>query len=507
MKNILIYSKILVLLLLVSSCSDSYLDVNTDPNNPTSVTPNLTLPVALNYSAIIEERDRGQNHLGNMFMANWSQSDGFSWYNDEFLYLVTPSFYQRIFDYTYSTVLGQFQDLDNLTEPEYGYYRAIAKIMKSMHFQILVDCYGDVPYSEALQRGAIPTPAYDDAQTIYEDLIVQLDAAIELINETASNAEIAPAVPGDDDGVFHGDMDMWKKFANTVKLRILVRQSDMAGRASYLQQEFNKIIAEGSGFMADDVTINIGYNQTVDQQNRKWNDFGRDVSGTLTLTSNATCATPYILNKLTSTADPRLDLFFERPATGHLGVPQGLQDYDIPIVDQYVPANVSNIGTGILKSPGQSSVIYSAAESYFNQAEAIHKGLMPGDAKAMYQAGIRASFDYLGSELTGSALAAYQADRDAYIASITPLVSWDNSANKIEAIINQKCTALMGINALQTWFDYTRTGFPSDVPVSLLASTPDRPVRLAYPSSELTSNTANVPSQPNVFNTKVFWAN
>ena len=184
-----------------------------------------------------------------------------------------------------------------------------------------------------------------------------------------------------------------------------------------------------------------------------------------------------------------------------------MQDYDIPIVDQYVPANVSNIGPGILISPEQSSVIYTAAESYFNQAEAIHKGLMPGDAKAMYQAGIRASFDYLGSGLTGSALAAYQADRDAYIASITPLVSWDNSANKIEAIMNQKCIALMGINALQTWFDYNRTGFPSDVPVSLLASTPDRPVRLAYPSSELTSNTANVPSQPNVFNVKVFWAN
>ena len=90
------------------------MDVNTDPNNPVTVSPNLILPVALNYSAIIEERDRGQNHLGNMFMGAWSQSDGFSWYNDEFLYLVTPSFYQRIFDYTYGTVLKQYNGLDQL---------------------------------------------------------------------------------------------------------------------------------------------------------------------------------------------------------------------------------------------------------------------------------------------------------------------------------------------------------------------------------------------------------
>ena len=134
MKNILISIKILVVLLLLASCSDSYLDVNEDPNNPVTVSPDLILPVALNYSAIIEERDRGQNHLGNMFMYNWSQSDGFSWYNDEFQYKVTPSFYSQIFDYTYGNVLKQYYGLETLEGAEYGNYQAIAKIMKSLHF-------------------------------------------------------------------------------------------------------------------------------------------------------------------------------------------------------------------------------------------------------------------------------------------------------------------------------------------------------------------------------------
>ena len=496
MKNKLISIKLLALFLILGSCSDSYLDVNTDPNNPVTVSPNLLLPVALNYSAIIEERDRGQNHLGNMFMANWSQSDGFSWYNDEFLYLVSPSFYQRIFDYNYGTVLKQYNVLNTLEGETNGYYKAIGKIMMSMHFQILVDTYGDVPYSEALLRGGNPTPRYDDAQTIYESLIVDLTDAIDLINATATNTNIVPAQPVADDGVFNGDMNQWKKFANTIKLRILVRQSDMAGRAGYIQEEFNRIAAEGSGFMDSDVTINIGYNQTEDQQNRKWNDFGTDVAGTKTLTNNATCATPYILNKLTSTNDGRLDFFFERPTGGHLGVIQGLQDYDIPTVDQFIPANVSNIGPGILKSPSQSSVIYTAAESYFNRAEAALKGFISSNPQTMYEMGIQASFTYLGA---GSA--------SAYYSQNINNVGWNSSPNKQEAIISQKATALMGINALQTWFDYSRTGYPSNVPLSILATTPERPVRLEYPSSEITSNGNNLPAQPDAFTSKIFWAN
>ncbi|NNC51341.1 MAG: SusD/RagB family nutrient-binding outer membrane lipoprotein [Flaviramulus sp.] len=496
MKNIFKSIKILVIFMLLASCSESYLDVNDDPNNPVTVSPDLVLPVALNYTATIEERDRGQNHLGNMFMANWSQSDGFSWYNDEFLYLVTSSFYQRFFDYVYLNPLKQYQVLEDLEGDEFGYYKAIAKIMKSLHFQILVDCYGDIPYSEALERGGNPTPAYDDAQTVYEGLITDLTAAIALINATANNADISPVAPGNDDGIFGGDMDMWKSFANTIKLRILVRQSDMSGRAGYIQQEFNVIAAEGSGFMNSDVTINIGYNQTENQQNPKWNGFGQDVSGSNTLTNDATCATPYILDKLMDTNDGRLNFFFEEPSGGHLGVVQGLQQYDEPIVDQYVPANVSNIGPGILKSPSQDAVIYTAAESYFNRAEAAMKGFISSSPQAMYEAGIQASFSYLGA-----------GDATSYYSQNIPNVGWAASTNKMEAIISQKATALMGVNALQSWFDYNRTGYPSNVPVSLLATTSDRPVRLFYPASELTSNSDNVPSQSNAFSDKIFWAN
>ena len=103
---------------LLASC-EGYLDVNTDPNNPTSVTPDLVLPVGQYYTAGYQQTDRGLSHLGNMLMVNWSQSDGFSWYTDEFKYNVTSTFYQGVFNNTYSTPLKQSKLL--YTRDDYYY--------------------------------------------------------------------------------------------------------------------------------------------------------------------------------------------------------------------------------------------------------------------------------------------------------------------------------------------------------------------------------------------------
>ena len=425
-----------------------------------------------------------------MLMYNWSQADGYAWYPDEFKYNVTSSFYATIFNYSYSNTLKMYQVLDKLESP-YDNYRAIAKIMKAYHFQILVDCYGDVPYSEALQRSNEATPKYDDAQGIYENLILQLDTAIMMI-KSAQNA----VVPGSDDTMFKGNMTNWVKFANTVKLRILVRQSSMSGREGYLTAEFNKIAAEGSGYITADVGVNPGYVAEADKQSPLWNTFGADESGTVTMNNNATCATDYILTYLTNLNDPRIDKLYEKPATGHLGVPQGLLDYDTPVVDAYMFDKVSNIGPGILKGPNMPAIVYTLAESYLNQAEARQRGLITAgdDAKTLYQKGIQASFNTLGA-----------GDATQYYSQIKNLVGWDSSTNKIEAIITQKWIAVNGMSAEQSWFDYNRTGYPAGLPISMQATTADRPVRLFYPAGEYSSNGANVPTQPNAFTDKIFW--
>ncbi|MDD7914747.1 SusD/RagB family nutrient-binding outer membrane lipoprotein [Polaribacter ponticola] len=492
MRKLIIILNLAILSVFAVSC-ESFLNVNEDPNNPVDVSPDLKLPVALNYTNGILNNRTSTNSLGNLMLGNWSQSDGYSWYLTEFQYNVTTSFYGGIWNTTYGSALKQYHSLDVTTENN-EYYQAIAKIMKTFHFQILVDTYGDIPYTEALQRGANTTPAYDDALTVYEDLIVQLDNAIALINQGASNFNVI--IPGSDDGVFAGNMNEWKKFANTIKLRILVRQSSMAGRASYITQEFAKIASEGSGYITENAGSNIGYNNSTSQQSPFWGTYKANVEGTLLNNFKATCATPFALNTLMNLNDARIDYIYEIPLSGtHLGVEQGLSPYPAP-VGTLGEDNVSNIGPGLLKSPEQDVIIFSLAEAKFLQAEAAQRGLLNTiSAKVAYEQGVKASFDYLGASMGD------------YLTQIKPLANWDASPNKIEAIMTQKYIALNGVSAGQSWFDYSRTGYPTGLPVSLQASTADRPVRLAYPSSEITGNSANVPAQPNVFTTKIFWAN
>jgi hypothetical protein len=495
MKNFLKYTTLLLVMLLMASCED-FLDVNEDPNNPVVVSPDLVLPVAQVYTANVMYNNRYINNLGNMLMYNWSQSDGFAWYPDEFKYNVTSSFYAQIFNYSYSNTLKSYNVLEGL-EAKYDYYKAIAKIMKAYHFQLLVDLYGDVPYSEALLRGGNATPKYDDAQTIYDDLIVQLTAAIDLIDNAVNPEEV-----GDGDVIFEGDMDSWKQFANTIKIRILTRQSSMASRSAYIQTEINNIVAEGSGFIAANVAVNPGYLQEVDKQNPMWETFGKDAGGTVTMNNNATCATDYVLNYLNSTNDPRLDRLYEKPATGHLGVPQGLLDYDTPVIDAYAPTLVSNIGPGILKGATMDAVILTLAEHRFNLAELVQRGFtgLTGTAQSLYEGGIQASCATLG--VTTANYNTYMTTGAA-----TNLVGWAASGNKLQAIITQKWIAVNGMNAEQSWFDYSRTGYPAGLPISQQATTANRPVRLFYPAGEYSSNGANVPTQPDAFTAKIFWAN
>ena len=479
-----------LVLFFTSSCSDDYLDINADPNNPTSVVPDLILPVAQRYSAYIQEDVNGQNILGNYMMYNWSQSFGFGFITTEFYYTVSSTFYTRIFDETYSKALKQYNALSEFQGNQYGYYHAISIIMKCYHIQLMVDTYGDVPYFEALNRGENPTPGYDDAKTIYLDLISQLTHSIEIIDELSGNNIINAVLPGTDDVMFGGDMSQWRTFANSLKLRILVRMSDLEDQQDFIRKSFEEINSEGSGFMNQDVAVQLEYINEQTKMNPKWEIYGEDVQGNETVFYKATCATQYIIDVLTLTSDPRIDFIYEEPDSGHLGVEQGVYDENLG------PENVSNLGSGILKGPSQASVLYTLAECYFNQAEAALKGLMPGDAKSLYEQGIQASFSYLGA-----------GDASEYYSQNLNLVGWEASNNKLEAIITQKWIATNSIDALQSWFDYSRTGYPSNLPISTLATTPDRPVRLAYPSSELSSNGANVPEQPDPFIDKIFWGN
>lgn len=493
MKKISKYLAIsLVAFALFTSCED-YLDVNEDPNNPSAevVEPEIVLAAAQVYNYNILARN--MNQLGNLMMNNWTRDVGASnssYYFNEQTYNVTSDFYSAIFENLFLRT-SNFTFIQNTEAEGYDNYIAISKILKSFYFQYLVDLYGDIPYTEAHQRGNNLTPAYDDDLAIYRDLVVQLDEAIALIN----NAPAGSLNPGSNDVMLNGDMDMWIKFANSTKLRILLRESERTASGTYVADKIAEMQTSGAEFLGpdDNVKINPGFSASEDKQNGFAALF-LNVNDQVINNYSSTAATKYTITYLTNTNDTRRNRIYAAASNGtYAGHQQG------DVLDSSTNYPVSHIGPGLLTDSSQDGIIFTAAESLLLQAEAVQRGYLSGSAQALYESAITESYKLLG--LTA-------ADATAYYSQTLSLVGWSASAgNEIEAIINQKWIALNGINGAETWIENTRTGFPSHVPLSTVAPGTSRPIRLLYPSSEIAGNTANVPTQtePEAFTSKVFW--
>ncbi len=479
--------------LMQMSC-DEYLDVNDSPNNPTSenVPPNLVLTGA--QTQVYRLQARRMNRLGNAFMNTWgpninSFTGGFA---EEFSLAISNTFYSDVWSGIYLNTFA-YQTIINSEGTTFNNHKAIAKIMKSFYMQYIVDLYGDAPYSQAHQRGENLTPAYDDDAEIYKALLAQVDEAIVMLQDNVGNAV------GDEDVIFGGDNAAWIRFANTLKLRLLVRAASATELTAEVAAGFASL--SGADFVAADVTINPGYsNGEGAQQNPFYNLYGFDTDGNATTSRNFIRASEHAVEFLSGAsngaADPRLSRIYAQNANGNfVGIEQGAQDNG--------SVDLSPLGTGLVIDSAQDGYIMLASESFFLQAEAMLNGNLPGGdagAQAMFEAGIAASFNHLGA---GSAT--------GYTTSANGVVGlgWTGSnANKLEAIMTQKWVSHNGTNAIESWIEYTRTGYPV-VPLPTSAQFSDKPNRLMYPNSEYIGNSANVPSQTqaDAFSTKIFWDN
>jgi hypothetical protein len=206
----------------------SFLDINSNPNNPTSVTPDAVLAQALATTAAnYTGNNPSFNSYASWVASYWGKTAVVSGYGEEQTYNYSSSYYQGLWSQTYDN-LNDYNIIQvNGTANAYPYHAAIARIMKVYNFQLLVDEYGDIPYSQALKGIPNVVPTYDKAADIYKDLLVQLDGAISDINKTDASATstFTPRTVGAEDIVFQGDMKRWKQFANSLKLRILLRES------------------------------------------------------------------------------------------------------------------------------------------------------------------------------------------------------------------------------------------------------------------------------------------
>lgn len=460
MKRIYKLIPVLVALMAFSTSCEDYLDVNTDPNNPSDATLDLVFPAGV--SSVAFTLGGQWQILGSLWSQHWTQSTGANQYATIDDYNITESYYDRQYIEMYTGALNDLNFVSTRAEEEENWnYFLMAEVMKAYTFQVMVDLYDMVPYFEALAGSDDITPAFDDGQTIYDDLIVRLDNAL----AKDLNA-ITSTRPGEDDMIFGGEMDKWVRFANTLKLKIFMRQTE--ARPSVAQAGIAALYSSGAEFLDVDAEMD----DYIDVEDFRNPYYAVQVSSAGNGRGNVdVAASNTLLQTLLDADDPRVDVIFDTPSAGggHVGLAQG--DYNNTSFTNH--NNLSQPAIG----PTHPVMFMSAAESNFLQAEAVERFGVAGDAQELYEQGIEANFAKHG--VSGAS--------DLYAAGEV------YEYNGLESIIFQKWIACANYNSLESHFERLRTGYPD-----IFTVTPGNitggvfPRRLPYTSTEIANNTENL---------------
>lgn len=470
MKN---YSRLLktsfavVVVLLTTACEKNFLDVNNNPNRISVSKIENVLPSCIGYTAYTLG-----NHffiIGGLWGQYVTQGPGSNQYNDYDSWSFKSTDMERVWRDLYAGTLKDLQYIEQeATKTNNMNYVAIAKIWQAYVYQILTDAYGDIPFSEALKsEDGMYFPKYDNQEAIYDGLIRLIDAGLAVIN---TNPEVAH--PTNDDIIYGGNMSKWIRFANTLKLKIYMRQSLI--RPAVAQTGIQKMVANGAQFIGEGEDAEMKFFD--DQFNR--NPMYALVNG---LNVENLIASATILDNMLP-LDTRIDIFFKTASTGpakgqHNGLPQG-RAKAVPAI---AGANSDYSRPGNAVTGATAPVIFMAAsESYFLQAEAVTRGWMPGNPKDLYERGIKQSFTRWGK---GADAAPYIAQPEVDF----PVAGTVN--DKVKSIITEKWLSMCCNQNFESWTEWRRTGYPDFFEASASNKTGDVfPVRLVYPSNDILNN-------------------
>jgi hypothetical protein len=374
---------------------------------------------------------------------------------------------------------------------------------------MLVDMYGNVPYTEALKGVTSLAPAFDDQKTVYENLIKVLDDAIVILK-----ANPLTSVYAGSDIVFGSNVGTaatrWIQFANSLKLRMLIRQSRITGRDAYITTEINKAAATTEGFLPNgvDVGVSPGYVASTGKQNPFYENWGYNAAGGSQALARYPRPTAFLYSTLIASDDTFRLKRLAWPNGGEGLLPERIGNYTfVPFgaASGYLSQSTAYIGSSQIKKGefARPMILMTNAEVQFLLAEAKQRyggTITPaGTAQSYYEQGVRESFRITGTTATNGAGAA-----TALLTSGKILADWAASPDKLQAIWMQKWLALVNYSGLEAWSEYRRTNFPVTPPSAAASPTAPRPVRLFYPQTEQSSN-PNTPTGIDVFTSKLFW--
>ncbi len=477
MKKTLIFTLALSLITAVG-CKKDFYDINDNPNLATGNTVELLLPgveVQLAYTV-------GNQYqiIGGIWSQYYTQGPTASQYRDEDRYIFVADDSNRPWNAMYSGNLLDNEKMIGLAKASGKVnYEAIGLILKAYTFQVLTDVYGDVPFSEALKGDeGIISPKYDSQEAVYDGIIALLDTALNKI-DAASDVH-----PTTDDFLFAGDMDAWGAFANSIKLRVYMRESDV--RPAVAQAGIAEVLNNPYGLI-EDGEVNVNF--TTTQFNR--NPLFTTIQATSTANLTASAA---IIDTMLAYNDGRIDKLFNPASTGGAptqGTHRGLmQDSAFTIPASPAVPN-TNFSTPLIIET-TPVVLMSGAEVNFLLAEAEVRGLAPGDGLSHYEAGIDASFAALG------------ADRDSSFDAAAAYPVAGTNEQKLNKIYTQKWVAMANRQNIEAWTEWRRTNVPRFRTAIASTLAPNTfPARLLYPSDESNYN-AKFPGQKTLV-TKLWW--
>ncbi len=515
-------------------------DVNKNPNNPESVTVQLLLPSA---QAEVAQTLGGKFQItGGIWSQYWTQDPSASQYRAFEQYQLDASEFNNQWLGLYSGALADFEQIIKIGGTAKNYI-AIAKIMKGYTYQLLTDQFGDIPFTEALkgETDGITSPHYDSQETVYNGIIA-------LIEEGMSELDDAAAHPAKDDLIYGGDLTAWKKFGNTLLLRVYMRLSEKA--PSKAQAGIAALYTNGIGFIEEGETAKIDYSSEPGNYNPFYSEINNAVIGRqLNIIASATAMDSFLANN-----DARVAAFYY-PNGAFKGLSQG--NYLSAAATYSTPSAAvgGDVRTAAIDQSAVAPVIFiSDYESLFLQAEAAVRGWGTGDDKSLFERAVVANFTAYGSAISGAigsvfgplvadSLAtsdstgvrqeipftpSYAANTylhgdadvlngDYYLdgdpVSVTPASFWGTypatgtPAEKLKYIITQKWFCMCGNEGIEAWTEWRRTGYPTffvHSPNSVIGAG-NFPVRLPYPASEI-SNNLNFPKsgQP-AMTSRVWW--
>lgn len=460
----------LALLVATSACDDGLTEINRNPNEPEDV-PSANLLINAIRTTIGGTYGTHGVWAGLYLTNIWSQQIAQVAYNDEDKYIPRPAQVDGIWDQMYTGPLADYKWIKDKAEAEGDdNLWAVAQIMSMYVFHYLTDVYGAIPFSEALGGAENPHPKYDPQPEVYDGILAGLKAAAAKIDPSASTSSWAGGDP-----IYGGDMEAWRKFANSLRLRVAMRMSaadpakaraefvDAYNAGVFESNDDNALMHWGSAYLDENPRYDYYYNQ--DRY-----DFAMSKA---------------MIDKLVDLNDPRLPIYADpaRADGQYRGLPNGETPSDINLTVNHI----SSIGAYFLKADAPSDIM-TYAEVLFLAAEAAAEGWIAGDPADLYRQAITASMKRYGIA---------QADIDAYLAQPSVAYSRDN-------LYEQKWIALF-LNGPEGWAEQRRTG----IPVLKPAAGDKIPARLYYPSGEQLYNYDNwaAAGGPNVtlFEPKLWW--